>query len=139
MINSFTGEYRFLSNFYGISIYFEGITYPSVEHAYQASKTLDTSERMTIARCGTPGRAKRLGKLNPLRPRWNEKKLYIMLSLVRQKFNTNPLKGKLLLTGGELLIEENTWNDTFWGTCNGVGQNHLGKILMKVREEFKVD
>ena len=39
--------------------------------------------------------------------------------------------------GNEELIEENWWNDTFWGVCRGVGKNHLGQILMKIRKEIK--
>lgn len=39
----------------------------------------------------------------------------------------------LMATGNAELVEGNTWNDTFWGICNGTGENHLGKLLMKVR------
>ena len=42
----------------------------------------------------------------------------------------------LLDTGGAVLIEGNTWNDTFWGACNGKGLNHLGRILMTLRHDL---
>jgi hypothetical protein len=48
------------------------------------------------------------------------------------------LKQLLLATGDKELIEGNTWGDTFWGVCNGIGQNHLGKILMAKRTELKL-
>jgi hypothetical protein len=35
------------------------------------------------------------------------------------------------------LVEGNTWNDRYWGVCRGVGQNKLGHLLMKLREEYK--
>ena len=60
-------------------------------------------------------------------------KVKLMFVLVTEKFKQNPeLKQKLLETGNQELIEGNTWNDTFWGVCNGQGQNWLGKILMLV-------
>jgi predicted NAD-dependent protein-ADP-ribosyltransferase YbiA (DUF1768 family) len=60
-----------------------------------------------------------------------------MYNLVKQKFtNNNKLKGQLLATGDAKIVEGNTWGDVFWGVCNGVGENHLGEILMKVLEEL---
>lgn len=65
---------------------------------------------------------------------WKDVKLRIMEDLVRQKFCKNQeLQKKLLDTKGAFLEETNTWNDKFWGVCNGVGENHLGKILMRTR------
>jgi len=40
-ITSFQGEYRFLSNFWPCHIVRDGLVYPSLEHAYAASKTDD--------------------------------------------------------------------------------------------------
>ena len=58
-----------------------------------------------------------------------------MLECVRKKFQIPELREALDNTGSELLVEGNWWKDTFWGMCEGRGQNNLGKILMKVREE----
>jgi hypothetical protein len=137
MIVQFTGEFSFLSNFHLSEVEFEGIVYPSVEHAYQAAKTKDPNLRMLVAQLDTPGKAKRAGRRLVLRSHWEEMKLEIMEQLVRQKFSKDPFRQKLLDTGDEQLTEGNWWGDTFWGVCNGDGQNHLGKILMKVREELK--
>ena len=66
VIDRFSGDYSWLSNFWICPVYFEGIKYPSTEHAYQASKTIIISERKNlIDNCETPGKAKRYGKRSP--------------------------------------------------------------------------
>jgi ribA/ribD-fused uncharacterized protein len=138
-IDSFQGEYRFLSNFWPAVVEYEGITYPSIEHAYQAAKTLDRNERRRIAAIVEPGDAKRAGRALPnQRKDWEQVKLRVMEDCVRYKFTHHAdLRDKLLATGDAELIEGNTWNDRFWGVCDGQGENHLGKILMKIRAELR--
>jgi ribA/ribD-fused uncharacterized protein len=133
MVSEFQVEFRFLSNFWEIPIKYEGIWFVSVEHAYQAAKTLDIEQRQLIARLDTPGKAKRAGKNLVLRPDWEEVKIPIMRELLKQKFSNRALMYKLRQTKGEL-IEGNTWGDTFWGVCRGQGQNILGKLLMEIRD-----
>lgn len=140
MIKEFRGRYRFLSNFFPCRIDWEGITYPSVEHAYQACKTLNQKERLRIASLSTPGQAKRIGKELTIRPDWETVKISIMESLVRQKFSRHPtLKQLLLATANQEIQEGNSWNDTFWGVflSTGEGRNELGKILMHIRKELQ--
>ena len=137
VIDRFSGEYRFLSNFFPAEVNFEGMWFGTVEHAYQAAKTISTSERERIKYAPNPGTAKRWGRNVTLRPDWEERKIEFMEALVEQKFRLHPsLRLKLLRTGETELIEGNTWGDTFWGVCNGQGQNHLGKILMLVRSRI---
>jgi predicted NAD-dependent protein-ADP-ribosyltransferase YbiA (DUF1768 family) len=69
-----------------------------------------------------------------VRKDWNEKKLEFMNWGVREKFKNEELRELLISTGDMTLIEGNAWKDFFWGVCNGKGENHLGKILMKVRD-----
>jgi predicted NAD-dependent protein-ADP-ribosyltransferase YbiA (DUF1768 family) len=84
------------------------------------------------------GKCKAFGKTIILRPDWNDVKLKIMENLLRQKFKKgSELGDKLVETFPKILIEGNTWNDTFWGICNSVGKNHLGKLLMKIRRDIK--
>ena len=135
-ILEFEGGFRFLSNFYPVSIMLEGNVYLSAEHAFQAAKTADPLEQQKIREMLTPGKAKRAGRQVTLRPNWEQNKLRVMEALVRQKFNHPDLRDKLLATGNKILVEGNTWGDTFWGVCRGKGENHLGKILMKVRSEL---
>jgi ribA/ribD-fused uncharacterized protein len=138
IINRFSGRYHFLSNFSAAEVWYQGESYPSVEHAYQASKTEDYLERRTIQTAATPNLAKRIGRSVNLRKDFEVMKTLIMYDLVRQKFRQHPeLSEKLLATGDAVLIEGNWWGDTFWGVCDGQGENHLGRILMEVREELK--
>lgn len=138
-ISEFQGEHRFLSNFWSVSVRYEGLTYPTVEHAYQAAKTFDKKTRIQVRNCSTPGNAKRAGKLAILRSDWEDIKVEIMLELLRIKFSDVMLKQKLLDTGIVDLEEGNRWGDTFWGICppnSNNGQNNLGKLLMQVRDEI---
>lgn len=133
-IDNFDGEYRFLSNFYESPVEFEGHTYPSVEHAFQAAKTLDEDERAKIRNLDTPGKAKRAGKKVKLREDWDGVRVLVMGELVRRKFEDPELRAQLLATGSAPLEEGNTWGDRFWGTCGGKGENNLGRILEAVRD-----
>lgn len=137
MIESFTGQYRFLSNFYPCPVEFEGISYRTVEHAFQAAKTHDLLYRTFIENAETPAKAKRLGRKAPLRENWEEVKIDVMHDLLREKFEHFELAMSLLSTGDEELVEGNWWGDTFWGKCNGFGANHLGHLLMEIREELR--
>lgn len=139
VIDSFQGDYRWLSSFEPVDVVFEGEIYPSVEHAYVAAKTLDRDTRKTIAALSSPGAAKRAGRSLKLRPDWEQVKLDVMEKLVRQKFQHVRLRRLLMSTVGMEIVEGNTWGDTFWGVCCGVGENHLGKIIMKVRAEWMAD
>lgn len=137
IINDFEAEgNQFLSNFYPVDIFYEDIVYPSVEHAYVAGKTTSKALREEIARFELPGQVKKYGRKIQLRDNWEIIKLPLMEQLVRTKFNREVLSEKLLATGDKELVEGNWWGDTFWGVCGGKGQNHLGKILMKVRREL---
>lgn len=146
MIDSFSGEYEFLSNFYPNDK-------RSLEHKYQALKTFVQPERAKILAALTPRGAKRLGKKATLRPDWEEKKVLLMFLLVSFKFAADPdLEAKLIATLPETLVEGNDWHDNFWGDCHcqekpgrfgqrpacrEPGKNMLGKILMKVRENLR--
>ncbi len=136
-IRVFDGEHHWLSNFHSVRVWFDGDAYPSVEHAYQAAKTIDKDERAFVRRAPTAGAAKRYGRSVTMRADWETIKLDVMLELVRRKFATPYLRARLLETGSVELVEGNHWGDRFWGVCKGAGENHLGRILMQVREELR--
>jgi len=136
-IERFTGQHSFLSNFHPVVVELDGMTFPSVEHAFQAAKSLDPVDRARLARALTPGHAKRLGRTLPLPPEWDTLRLEVMARLLAQKFRTPYLRRALLATGDAHLEEGNTWGDRFWGTCNGEGANHLGRMLMAVRAQLR--
>ncbi len=135
MIDNFREkEFRFLSNFYLVQLLMpDGIVYPSAEHAYQAAKTLDHQIRKEITYM-TAGQAKRTGRNIIIRPNWDNIKISIMWKILCVKFANPELYAKLKATQPHILIENNTWNDTFWGVCRSKGENNLGKLLMKLRD-----
>lgn len=136
VIDLFTGEYFFLSNFYQSPVEFDGIVYQNSEAAFQAHKCINRADREQFAYL-TPSQAKLLGRSVQLRGDWEQVKFDIMKEIVRAKFEQCPeIAEKLLATGDARLEEGNTWGDRTWGTVRGVGSNHLGRILMEVREEM---
>lgn len=144
VIKQFSGKFAFLSNFHPSPIHHEGITFPTVEHAFQAAKTDDAETRRKIAEKDTPGKAKRAGGRRGIlkdfdQAAWEVKKDSVMLKLVRLKFQDQQLAQQLLETGDARLEEGNNWNDTYWGISlkTGKGLNKLGKILEQVRAELR--
>ena len=137
MIDAFQGAYRWLSNFEPAQVVLDGDWYNTVEHAYQAAKTLDPNERRMVAMAGTPNEAKKAGRLVGIRNDWEDVKDSVMLDLLRQKFHIPHLRAMLLNTEEQHLIEGNWWGDTYWGVCRGNGRNRLGELLMKVRDELR--
>ncbi len=138
IINSFRGEYGFLSNFYDCKVYYSGMTFKNSEAAYQAMKCRSKEEALSF-QGHTASEAKYHGQLVKLRPDWEQVKLQIMEEIVRAKFVQNiHLAKKLVATGDAELVEGNTWGDTYWGvdTRKKKGENHLGIILMKLRSEL---
>lgn len=130
--------FEFLSNFYTCPVRYEGILYPSSEHAFQAAKTLDFKVRKIFTLPGmTAAMSKHLGKAIVIRPGWDHIKLKVMEEILIAKFSDFQLKKWLIETGDAELVEGNTWNDTFWGVCNGKGTNHLGRLLMELRENAR--
>lgn len=136
MINDFRKQYFFLSNFYERPLTYGGINYQNSEAAFQAQKALDIETRKAFAEM-KPDEAKRRGKTVPLRDDWEAVKMQIMYEVCLAKFSQNPdLAERLIATGDEHLEEGNTWGDTTWGTVNGIGENKLGKVLMRIRSEL---
>lgn len=140
IISEFQGEHRWLSNHVPCTVIYDTHTFPTVEHAYVYSKTLVKEEQeLFLAEMSdmSPGQAKRLGKSLTLRPDWEFVRLDIMRDLTKQKYSIPYYRNKLLQTADAEIVEGNNWGDTFWGKCNGVGENNLGKIIMEVREYLK--
>lgn len=156
-IDKFEGEYSFLSNFHSSPVTYDGLTYPTAEHAFQAAKDWRPQVKKRMAALATPGEAKKAGRgkvdlrtkdekwmnAKPLFVElgrgWNTERDNVMLGVVRAKFQDPELRKMLLATGDAELTEGNTWNDKYWGVSNGAGENKLGKILMRVRGELQSD
>jgi len=140
-IKGFFEDYRFLSNFHLCDINYDGIVYPSTETAYQAAKYDDEKLKKTFAQI-SPADSKKLCRAMPLPPEkiaeFDKKKISIMHTINQIKYRNTKLRDALLETGDRQLEESNYWGDRFWGTCDGVGENNLGKILMNLRWEIRV-
>lgn len=135
MIDRFEGRYDFLSNYYDREVAYKGIMFSNSEAAFQSQKDPARAEEFAEL---PPHQAKALGRQVTLRKDWEQVKDQVMYEVVLSKFIQNDdLRAKLLDTGDAKLIEGNHWNDNYWGVCNGVGLNKLGKILMEVREVLR--
>ena len=133
-INIFRCNFDFLSNFYNAPFYFNSIRFENAEAAFQAQKEPARTKEFEKL---TGSEAKRLGRRVNLRSDWNAVRVNIMQQIVLEKFTqNNNLAERLMRTQDRKLIEGNAWNDTFWGVCNGRGQNKLGVILMTVRDNL---
>ena len=134
-IDQFKDEYYFLSNFYSAQVEYDGIVYHNNEAAFQAQKDLTR-----VAEFESLGGkdAKRLGRRVNLRADWNDVRDNIMADLIKIKFSDPELAEKLVTNkvieaNNGFIQEDNNWHDTYWGVCNGEGNNMLGKILMDTR------
>ena len=139
MISSFSGEFRFLSNFYEAPLLFDGRRYRNSEGAYQAAKFIE-EKQMDISPWQfeelTGAEAKKLARSQHgfIRPDWKEVSLGVMIEVVHAKFTQNyGIRTWLVATFPHELIEGNTWHDYFYGVCSGKGENWLGRILMAER------
>lgn len=144
IINSFKGNFGFLSNFSPHSFVDEhDIEWKTVEHFYQAAKTNNIKEKKIIFLCGTPSEAKRAGQEVDLIEEWNWKRVCIMYRALKMKFGQNlDIQKKLISTFDYNLIEGNYWHDNYWGNCfcdkcsKIEGLNYLGKLLMIIRNGY---
>lgn len=134
------GDLGYLANYSNHGFYKDGIYYKTVEHYYQ-SKKFDNKELIKkIIECDTPKEASTIGRdrKNKRIDNFKDKKLDIMYEGVLEKFRQNSdIRAKLIETRNQE-IREMTVKESYWGVGpNMDGENHIGKILMKVREQVK--
>ena len=135
-IYGFSGNYRFLSNFYRVDFEVDGEMYSSSEQYYMAAKCKNPVDRAKIMQFDDPKIIKSMGRKVELVDGWDSGlRDKSMLVALKAKFGTTGLKGSLYMTSGLYLEETNHWGDTYWGVCNGVGKNQLGKMLMWLRDK----
>ncbi len=148
-IPSFRNDYYFLSNMYPCKIKYDGLTYECSETIYIAMKfeknqtrIIDGKEvnlREYFSKIKDGKFRKKEQQSYPIDKNFKKNKLDIMEKIIREKFKIPFLRKLLLKTEDLELVELNNWKDYFWGVCDGKGENHLGKILMKIREEIKLE
>lgn len=132
----FRNEFFFLSNMYPCSIEIQGIHFTCAESAFQAMKCVNEKDVLALSKMSGAS-AKRYGRTVSLRADWNKQRVNAMRYVLNVKFKNPELKSKLLSTGNLELVEDNDWNDRFWGRCNGIGANQLGKLLMEIRDNLQ--
>lgn len=133
-ILSFSGEYRWLSNFWLVPIEVDGLIYPSTEHAYQALKFAPEHRFRFLT--GTPAEAKRHKNMvmHEALPDWIQMRVPNMIRVTEIKYaEGSELANRLIKTGNRQLVEGNSWGDVYWGVCKGKGENRLGRLLMDRR------
>lgn len=137
MINSFRGQYNWLSNMYKCQVLYNGSIFESVENAYMYAKNTEDNNWLNFCLKNPPNVCKKESKNIIIRKDWEDIKLEIMYQLLIQKFTQEPFRTKLLNTGNENIQEGNYWNDTFWGVDlkqnPNVGENNLGRLIMYIR------
>lgn len=136
VINNFSGNYAFLSNFSRHAVSYEGFYCPTAEHAFQLAKAETIREKLYVANAPTPSEAKRRGRTVVLRQDWEAVKDRVMTEILLVKFLGSPeLCRALVSTYPADLVEGNTWGDRYWGVDSrtGEGRNVLGNLLMDIR------
>ena len=158
VIKGFKNEYGWLNNMHEFTIDREiDVDLPvglktSVESMFQASKIMflkepitdENKEKQTLLEGFkmNPYEARKYGKsLNINIEAWNAFRLRSMWHALVVKFLLNNEMFSKMLHCCHIksdnkkiyFIEENTWNDTYWGICNGKGHNYLGKLLCLMR------
>ena len=137
-IFGFFEDNRFLSNFHKSWVTYNSITWDTSEHAYMWAKTYPefNQKDWVDVHDMTAGQVKRWGSKVNVRDDWEQVKLDVMFQILVDKFSDCEMSQLLENTGDKILIEANNWGDKYWGLCvkTNTGSNHLGKILMQIRE-----
>ena len=130
--------HNWFSNMILVDILIDGEIYKSVENYYQSQKMTNEKDRLYIMSL-TPEQSKTKAKKLVIRSDWQSYKFIVMKIALIEKFNIEKWKQKLLETNNDKIIEWNNWNDKEWGVSikDCVGHNHLGMMLMEIREFHK--
>jgi ribA/ribD-fused uncharacterized protein len=140
--------FGWLGNMSRHPLVFDGRTWPTAEHLFQALRFDDDSLREAIRSRRNPFAAKLLAKANAARMTitpCSPQDVANMRQVLRLKLKQHPdLRELLLATGDEEIVEDCTrrphGNALFWGAAlrDGawVGENRLGRLWMRLREEL---
>lgn len=142
VIGFYPREFYPFDNFLSFKVEWNGYLFASVEEAYQAASFMGSDEELVekIKKSHSADEAQRIAYANRDKRRedWDDVKISIMEELLRLKIEQNPYVKKKLLQTGDYMIVEDSPKDDFWGWGpNRNGQNNLGKLWMKLREELK--
>lgn len=136
----YENEFYMFSNFSAFSVEMLWIRWQTSEHFYQAMKFIDNEPDIfeEIKNSTSAHNSKKIAEKysEKIRKDWDDVKVSIMEKVIRAKHTQHAyIQKKLLETEGKEIVE-NSSKDSFWGWGpNKDGQNHLGKIWMKIRDE----
>lgn len=136
------GEYGYLANYSPYGFIVDGVYYPTAEHYYQSEKFDDVKIKNQIIACSTPKEASMIGRRRdlPRKKNFHDQKLFVMYQGVLEKFRQNPDIRSKLIESRNQEIREMTVKENYWGMGPLLdGENHMGKILMMVREQVKFE
>lgn len=155
-MDELAGEIRFyrasekpfgaFSNLYRREIEFEGETFATSEHAYQAGKARKPEVRAWLMAAPSPALLAMAAHglyYWDVSPGWSRTKFDRMRGVLRAKFTQHvDLRDLLVSTGTARLVETATVDsevNRLWGEVNGRGQNMLGELLMELRTELRAE
>lgn len=141
-IGFYPREYFVFDNFSSFKVLYNSVLYSTVEHAYQASKFLETAPEIAkqITESYSAHEAQKIAYASKDKQRadWDSIKVDLMEKLLRAKLEQNPYVKKKLLETENYMICEDSPKDSFWGIGpDRKGQNQLGKLWMKLRDELR--
>ncbi len=141
-IGFFPREFYCLDNYSAFKIEYDGWVYGTVEEAYQASAFKGVADDVVelIRNAKSPYEAKQISLANKARkrPDWEHEKVVVMERLLREKVSQHPYVREMLLKTKDYPIVEDSPKDTYWGWgLSRDGENNMGKLWMKIREEIR--
>jgi len=140
VIGFYEREFYTFSNFSSFAIEWRGRLWMTSEHAYQAAKFDDSTIQEEIRNARSAHDSKKLAEKyqEKIRSNWSEVRLEIMEEILLVKLAQHPYVMKKLLQTGERMLVEDSWRDAYWGWGpNKDGENHLGRLWMKIRDELE--
>ena len=141
IIGFYPREFYCFDNFSSFKVKYDGYLYSTVEEAYQSLGFKDTAPEIynQIIHCNSAHEAQKIAYANRNKRRkdWDVYKLELMENLLRCKIEQNSYVKKKLLETKDYVIVEDSPKDNFWGWGeNRDGNNELGKLWMKLRNEI---
>lgn len=137
----FTPPFYALDNFSAYTVEIWGKQFQTSEHAYQWKKYSVSHPELAeqILNTKNPNAAKKISDAHKKEgmPNWSEVKVGVMEEILRAKIAQHEKVQKVLEETGTKTIVENSPQDNFWGIGDGSGRNELGKLWMRLREEFR--
>ncbi|OSX63771.1 hypothetical protein POSPLADRAFT_1039630 [Postia placenta MAD-698-R-SB12] len=134
--------YYEFTNFSPHEVVFEGRTYPTAEHLFQAHKFLPIYPQLAERIRELPSSRAALQEATRLseyrRKDWFDVNITVMDTVLEAKFMRHSYLRRMLLSTGDSVLIENSPIDAFWGVAqDGKGRNELGKALMRLRDKLK--